>query len=98
MHGLKGYKLLFSEISSTIEVAKQHTALASYSKQLALSLTILNDTTMHLLKRMQTDNIDKVLANSVLYLSTFGHVVISWIWLKQGYYCRASVSRRHSSK
>ena len=83
MHGLKGYKLLFSDISSTIEVAKQHATLASYSKQLALSLTILNDTTMHLLKHMQTDNIDKVLANSVLYLSTFGHVVISWIWLKQ---------------
>ena len=28
-------------------------------------------------------SIDQVLANSVHYLSMFGHVVVAWLWLKQ---------------
>ena len=33
---------------------------------------------------MDTQNIDLVLANSVKYLEIFGHIVIAWLWLKQG--------------
>ena len=33
---------------------------------------------------MLEKNIDLVLANSVKYLDMFGHVVIAWLWLKQG--------------
>jgi butyryl-CoA dehydrogenase len=28
--------------------------------------------------------IDLVMANSVKYLEVFGHVVIAWLWLRQG--------------
>ena len=48
--------------------------------------------TEFLLGSMLEKNIDLVLANSVKYLDLFGHVVIAWIWLKQGVVAEAGLA------
>ena len=40
---------------------------------------------------MADTDIDKVLANSVMYLELFGHVVVAWLWLKQGLIAQAAL-------
>lgn len=78
-----GYKAVLAEIEQTIEQAIGVPSLSEYADHLGSALVTLNQTTTHLLKSMATQNIDLVLANSVQYLSMFGHVVIGWLWLKQ---------------
>jgi butyryl-CoA dehydrogenase len=41
---------------------------------------------------MLEKEIDLVLANSVKYLDLFGHVVIAWVWLKQGLVATTALS------
>jgi len=51
---------------------------------LGASLEDLKRTTETLLARMVDTDIDLVMANSVKYLELFGHVVVGWMWLRQG--------------
>ena len=44
----------------------------------------LKRTTEILLGGMLEHDIDLVLANSAKYLEFFGHVVVGWMWLRQG--------------
>lgn len=84
MHNMKGYLATISEMNKTIAIAKEIASLDEFSAQLATALNTLNSTTEAVLKDMSTKNIDLALANSVSYLSMFGHVIIAWLWLKQG--------------
>jgi len=83
MNQQAGYKAVLAEIEQTIEQAIGVPSLSEYADHLGSALVTLNQTTTHLLRSMATQNIDLVLANSVQYLSMFGHVVIGWLWLKQ---------------
>lgn len=84
MNKMQGYTATVAEIYKTIEQAKQHESLSEFTLQLTDSVTILEKTTQAVLKDMSTKNIDLALANSVKYLELFGHVIIAWLWLKQG--------------
>jgi len=84
MNNMKGYLATISEMNKTIETAKDIASLKEFSAQLASAVNLLNSTTETVLKDMSTKNIDLALANSVSYLSMFGHVIIAWLWLKQG--------------
>ena len=44
----------------------------------------VSEVTEFLLGAMVREDIDLALANSVKYLDLFGHVVIAWLWLRQG--------------
>ncbi|WP_144207804.1 acyl-CoA dehydrogenase [Shewanella donghaensis] len=83
MNNLQGYLATIEQIKRTLHLAKQRTSLDEYSAQLEGALQTLMRTTEAVLKIMQTENIDLALANSVKYLSMFGHVIIAWLWLKQ---------------
>ena len=83
MNKSKGYYALLGEFERTLAQAEGIEAVAQLHTQLAQSIDTLNKTTNSLLTSMATEDIDLVLANSVLYLSLFGHVVIAWLWLKQ---------------
>ena len=83
MNKQAGYKAIVGEIQQTIELALQQEALAPYADELSGAVNALNKTTTHLLTSMAVKDIDLVLANSVAYLSMFGHVVIAWLWLKK---------------
>jgi len=84
MNKMAGYSATLSEIYKTIEQAKQYSNLTAFSAQLSDALETLKQTTDVVLTAMQTTNIDLALANSVKYLELFGHVIIAWLWLKQG--------------
>ena len=84
MNNMKGYLATISEMNKTIDIAKDIASLKEFSAQLASAVNLLNSTTEAVLKDMSTKNIDLALANSVSYLSMFGHVIIAWLWLKQG--------------
>ncbi|QOL25819.1 acyl-CoA dehydrogenase [Thalassotalea sp. LPB0316] len=87
-----GYRAVIVEIEKTIDQTIQTPAVSEYADQLGSALVTLNNTTMHLLQSMATKNIDLVLANSVQYLSMFGHVIIGWLWLKQASIASAALT------
>ncbi len=84
MNKMQGYSATLAEIKKTIEQAKQHESLSEFTLQLTEAVHTLEKTTQAVLKDMSTKNIDLALANSVKYLELFGHVIIAWLWLKQG--------------
>lgn len=84
MNKMQGYSATLNEIVKTIEIAKQYDGLHEFSSQLSEAVNTLTVTTDGVLTAMATKNIDLALANSVKYLELFGHVIIAWLWLKQG--------------
>lgn len=84
MNKMQGYQSTLNEIYKTIELAKPHKNLEEYTLLLSAALDTLKQTTDAVLMAMSTKNIDLALANSVKYLELFGHVIIAWLWLKQG--------------
>jgi len=84
MNNLQGYTATINEIVKTIEVAKQYPSLSEFVEQLKGAVDTLKLTTQKVLTAMSTKDIDLALANSVKYLELFGHVIIAWLWLKQG--------------
>jgi butyryl-CoA dehydrogenase len=83
-NNLAGYRACLAAIGESIEQAKGVESLAAYASELEAAVATVNSTTEFLLGAMQEKSIDLVLANSVKYLDLFGHVVIAWMWLKQG--------------
>jgi len=79
-----GYLATLAEIEKTIAIAHQQPQLASYATELTQALTTLKDTSNSVLMAMGQQGPDLVLSNSVKYIELFGHVVIAWMWLKQG--------------
>lgn len=84
MNKMAGYLATLAEINITIEQAKNYQRLTEFSQQLTAAVTCLKLTTEALLSAMTSNNIDLALANSVKYLELFGHVIVAWLWLKQG--------------
>jgi len=84
MNNMRGYTATINEIIKTIDVALQDESLIEFAKQLTVAVETLQRTTQVVLSAMSTKNIDLALANSVKYLELFGHVIIAWLWLKQG--------------
>lgn len=83
-NGMAGYNACLDAIRGDIERASQFPPCEPMEKALAEALTVLEATTADLLTAMQGNDIDLAMANSVRYLEMFGHVVIGWMWLRQG--------------
>jgi butyryl-CoA dehydrogenase len=94
MHKMAGYTATLGEIYKTIDVAKQDKNLAEFSTQLIEAVETLKQTTQSVLGAMSTSNIDLALANSVKYLELFGHVIVAWLWLKQGIVASQALSKK----
>jgi butyryl-CoA dehydrogenase len=94
MNKMAGYAATLNEIYKTIEQAKQHSNLTEFSAQLADAVETLKKTTDVVLTAMQTSHIDLALANSVKYLELFGHVIVGWLWLKQGIVASKALSQQ----
>ena len=84
MNKMQGYTATLTEIINTIESAQHFESLSEFVVQLKEAVKCLELTTQQVLTAMSTKNIDLALANSVKYLELFGHVIIAWLWLKQG--------------
>lgn len=96
MGGFKGYEACLAEMQKTIEHARESAELAVYGDQLATSITTLRATTERVLGASQTMNVDAAFSNSVKYLDLFGHIVVAWIWLKQGLVAERALAKAPS--
>lgn len=94
MNNMAGYQATLAQISISLEQAKKHQGLYEYASQLTSALEVLKQTTHAVLSSMMTKNIDLALANSVKYLDLFGHVIIAWLWLKQGIVASAALDNK----
>jgi butyryl-CoA dehydrogenase len=94
MNKMAGYTATIAEIYRTIEQAKPYKNLAEFSSQLSAAVETLKQTTQVVLSAMSTGNIDLALANSVKYLEFFGHVIVAWLWLKQGIVASEALSKK----
>lgn len=83
-NGMAGYKACLAAIESDIDGARSLAACSSMVTALSDAIAVLKKTTDVLLTAMGSQDIDRVMANSVRYLELFGHVVIGWMWLRQG--------------
>jgi len=87
-----GYTACLTAIRATIGEARKCPDLGGYADEMAAALASLERVTEFLLGAMPEQNIDLVLANSVKYLHFFGHVLIAWMWLKQGLVASAALA------
>ncbi|KAJ1460191.1 acyl-CoA dehydrogenase/oxidase [Pelagophyceae sp. CCMP2097] len=77
-------RVLVKRITADIDVAKSKPELAWAAEDLSAHLGVLGSTTATLLKCAATGDAEKFLANSNEYLTAAGHIVVAWMWLKQG--------------
>ena len=83
-HGMASYQACITAIASELAQCSAVSELEPMTSALGASLEDLKRTTETLLARMVDTDIDLVMANSVKYLELFGHVVVGWMWLRQG--------------
>ncbi|MCO6186505.1 acyl-CoA dehydrogenase [Rhizobium sp. L1K21] len=79
MKGGLALKILIGEMSKTLKEA-QEVALTQEAEALKSALSAMTSATETVLA---CEDANKGLANATLYLNSFGHVVIAWLWLKQ---------------
>jgi len=79
MKGGLALEILVGEIEKTIGAASD-TALRREAEALKDSVAALSAATQAVLS---SGNANLGLANATLYLNSFGHVVVAWLWLKQ---------------
>lgn len=84
MNGMAGYRACLGEFEKTIAAAGDDELTREYADRLAQAVLTLKQTTDAALAGMMEKDIDLALANSASYLEMFGHVVMAWLWLKQG--------------
>lgn len=84
MNDFAGYKACLAEMEKTIKQAKSLETLATYAAELAKAIETLKQTTNTVLSATKSMDMDAAFSNSVKYLEMFGHIVIAWMWLKQG--------------
>lgn len=84
MQNGKATMLLMQEVFGDLEKAKKYPSLAPYAATLEKQLEKLQDVTMHLVGKAQSDGPEVFLADATLYLELFGIIALGWQWLKQG--------------
>lgn len=94
MKNFAGYGAMLTEILSTTEAASAIPELAIHAQELNEAVDILKDVTNTVMQASQVQNPDLVFSNSVAYLDMFGHIVIAWLWLKQGMVAKAALEKQ----
>lgn len=77
------FDLFQKEIKKTLNDAKAFPELASFADHLSLAISILTDTTLHLMGVAKKGNPDIFLADGTLYLEMFGIISVAWQWMRQ---------------
>lgn len=95
-NGLAGYNACMSAIEADLARAQSEPMVEVMTTALAAAVAELKSTTETLLGQMMQTDIDLVMANSVRYLELFGHVVVGWMWLRQGLVAAAALGAETS--
>ncbi|WP_165673306.1 acyl-CoA dehydrogenase [Metapseudomonas otitidis] len=78
-----GLKQLNRLMNETCQRAATHSELDALRQPLEQLLARLSSVTLALLGDLMQGKVAQALANSALYLNSFGHAVIGWRWLEQ---------------
>ncbi len=70
-------------MNETCQRAAAHSELDALRQPLEQLLARLSTVTLALLSDLMQGKVAQALANSALYLNSFGHAVIGWRWLEQ---------------
>jgi alkylation response protein AidB-like acyl-CoA dehydrogenase len=92
-NGGTGLKQLLRLIADTAERAKAYENLQPLRVPLEQLVMRLQAVTLGLLGDLAQGRIRTSLANSALYLKTFGHAVIGWRWLVQAIHAQQGLTR-----
>jgi len=84
MKNFAGFKAIMKEMGGTIAIASQNKDLQAHAQNLGLAMEKLQAVTTTVMMATKEKDMDLVFSNSVSYLDMFGHIVIAWLWLKQG--------------
>lgn len=90
MKGGYAYQLLVQRVEATIEEAAAVAELKEYADALAQVMTALTATTKGLSEAAETQ-MRLATANATIYLNSFGHVVVAWLWLQQAMAAQAAL-------
>ena len=77
------FKAFTAEVEKTILRGRSIESLGEYTEQLNEMLRELGATTDQLVQIRDVGEVTLFLANASIYLDTFGHIVIGWMWLMQ---------------
>lgn len=78
------YQKLMDRIESTIGDAQQESRLKEAAEQLQQAMATIKDITLAIDNEIKNGDKTKALANATIYLDIFGHLVVGWLWLRQG--------------
>lgn len=84
MQNGKATLLLMQEVLGDVANAKKCALLNVYATGLEKELERLQEVTMHLFGKAQSEGAEVFLADATLYIELFGIMVLGWQWLKQG--------------
>ena len=84
MAGGRYYRELLRRIAATVEQAKASDRLADNARRLEQTVNQLSEATDRILSVKKDGQAERALANASLYLEAFGHMVVGWLWLRQG--------------
>ncbi|UTA47312.1 acyl-CoA dehydrogenase [Simiduia sp. 21SJ11W-1] len=79
---MAGFQLFTQAIEQTLSQARAHSLTAPLAEVLAKHLAPFQRTTHNLMGLLAKEP-DLALANATVYLDVFGHITVSWMWLKQ---------------
>ncbi|AFU98894.1 acyl-CoA dehydrogenase [Simiduia agarivorans] len=91
MNKVAGFRALLAQIDTTVASAASVSSLAPYAGQLQQLAARVQQTATRLLTAMGDTPIDAVLANATYFLDLMGHLVVAWLWLKQGCVAQAAL-------
>jgi hypothetical protein len=82
MRGGAAFELLLAEFDATLVAAAAQAALTEHVAAFRAVRSALLDTTVTLGRLRDGGDGARALANAGIYLDTFGHVVVGWLWLR----------------
>jgi len=94
MKNFSGYGSMLTKILDTTKQASAISELSGYAQELNEAIDILKDVTNCVMHASHLKDPDLVFSNSVAYLDLFGHIVIAWLWLKQGMVATAALKQQ----
>ncbi len=93
MDGGRAFELLLAQMGETADAALAGTsALQQYAAALHAAALETGATTRALLAQLDAN---LLLANATVYLEMLGHVVIAWMWLRQGVVAEHALAQAH---
>ncbi|SMH62795.1 acyl-CoA dehydrogenase [Azospirillum agricola] len=84
MNGGRAFALLCARIEETAAEAARTPALTGDGAALGDAIGRVKDVTAILTGAVATHGPTRALANASVYLEVLGHVVVAWLWLRQG--------------